>query len=174
MRYPALATELVGRKVDVIVTGNGTPSALAAKSATSTIPIVFMRVTDPVRSGLVASLARPGGNLTGFGVFSEVPLEHLELLSELARHAPVIALLMNPTNPIAESTISDMQEAARAKGLQLTILKAASEDESDAAFATLVQLKAGGLVVGPDRLLINQTHQLVGLAFTACRSGGRS
>jgi len=122
-RLPALAADLVGRKVDVIVAPGGTPTALAAKNATSTIPIVF-RTGEPVADGLVASLARPGGNLTGFGMLlGELTPKLLELLSELVPQAKVIALLVNLTNPVGERIIRDVQEAARAKGGQLPILK---------------------------------------------------
>jgi putative ABC transport system substrate-binding protein len=141
-RLPALATDLVGRKVDVIVATGGVPAALAAKNATSTIPIVFLG-GDPVATGLVASLARPGGNLTGFSIFGgELAPKRLELLSELVPQARVIALLVNPNAPNAERSIRDLLEAARVKGVQLAILKASSESEIDAAFATLVQLQA--------------------------------
>src|SRR5207244_10353619 len=126
-------------------------SARAAKNATSTIPIVFEVGTDPVGDGLVASLARPGGNLTGFSnLFLELHPKRLELLSELVPQAGMIALLVNPNNTDAEPLIRDVQEAARAKGVQLLILKAGTEGEIDAAFATLVQLHAGALVVGAD------------------------
>ena len=114
----ALATDLVGRNVNVIVTGNGTTSALAAKSATTTIPIVFIRFYDPVGLGLVASLARPGGNATGFAVLTvELMAKRLGFLTELVPQARVIALLVNPTSSISESIISNVQIAARAKGL---------------------------------------------------------
>jgi putative tryptophan/tyrosine transport system substrate-binding protein len=116
-RLPALAADLVSRKVDVIVTIGGTPSALAAKNATSTIPVVFVDVGDPVGIGLVASLARPGGNLTGFSnMGSELMPKLLELLCELVPQAGVIALLVNPNNVIAERAIRNTQEAARVKG----------------------------------------------------------
>jgi putative tryptophan/tyrosine transport system substrate-binding protein len=138
-RLPALAADLVGRKVDVIAAFS-TPSALAAKGATSTIPIVFA-TGDPVERGLVASLARPGGNLTGVSILTvELMAKRLELLSELVPQARVIALLVNPNSPIAEPIMRDVQEAARAKWLQLHILKAGTESEIDAAFASLVQL----------------------------------
>jgi putative ABC transport system substrate-binding protein len=163
-RLPALAADLVGRKVDVIVTA-GIYSTLAAKSATSTIPIVFIGVSDPVGAGLVASLARPGGNLTGFsGINAELMPKPLELLAELVPQASVIALLVNPNNPNAERIMRDVQEAARAKGLQLPVLKAASESEIDATFATLVQLQAGALVVGADAFFFSRRDQLVALA----------
>jgi putative ABC transport system substrate-binding protein len=142
-RLPALAADLVGRKVDLIM-ANSPPAALAAKSATSTIPIVFRGGADPVGDGLVASLARPGGNLTGvyFSV-DELTAKRLELLSELVPRARVIALLVNPNNATAERVIRDVQEAARTKGLQFHVLKARSESEIDTAFASLVQLHAG-------------------------------
>ena len=164
-RLPALAADLVGRKVDVIVTGGGTPSALAAKNATSTIPIVFIG-GDPVAEGLVASLARPGGNLTGVSFLTvELMPKRLELLSELVPQARVIALLVNPNNSNTSASIRDVQEAARAKGVQLPILKAGTESEIDAAFATLVQLQAGALVVGgDDPFFTSRREQLVALA----------
>src|SRR5213594_1353523 len=128
-RRPALAADLVGRKVDLIM-ASSPPSALAAKSATSTIPIVFRSGADPVRDGLVASLARPGGNLTGVSfIADELTAKRLELLSELVPRAGVIALLMSPNNATAERVIRDVQEAARTKGLQLHVLKARSESE---------------------------------------------
>ena len=164
-RLPALAADLVGRKVDLIATSGGTPSALAAKNATSTIPIVFATGGDPVELGLVASIARPGGNLTGFSVLGgELTPKRLELLSELVPQAGVIALLVNPNSAIAERIIRDMQEAASAKGVQLPILKAATEGEIDAAFATFVQLHAGALLVGPDPFFDSRREQLVALA----------
>jgi putative ABC transport system substrate-binding protein len=163
-RLPALAADLVGRKVDLIM-ANSPPSALAAKSATSTIPIVFRSGADPVGDGLVASLARPGGNLTGVSfIADELTAKRLELLSELVPRVGVIALLMNPNNATAERVIRDVQEAARTKGLQLHILKASSESEIDTAFASLVQLHAGALVVGADPFLSGRREQLVALA----------
>jgi putative ABC transport system substrate-binding protein len=164
-RLPALAADLVGRKVDVIVSTGGTPGALAAKNATSTIPIVVRAGADPVGAGLVASLARPGGNLTGVSMLiDELTPKRLELLSELVPQAKVIALLVNPKNPATEHVMRDVQEAARVKGLRLPILKANSESEIDAAFATLVQLQAGALVVAADPFLSSRREQLVALA----------
>jgi putative tryptophan/tyrosine transport system substrate-binding protein len=161
-RLPSLAAELVDRKVDVIVAA-GTPATVAAKSATSTIPIVFTS-SDPVGSGLVASLARPGGNLTGFSILTiEMMPKRLELLSELVPQASMIALLVNPNNPTTEVVIRDVQDAARAKGVQFRVLKANTEGEIDGAFATLVQLRAGALVVGPDPFFNGQRDQLVAL-----------
>ena len=163
-RLPALAADLVTGKVEVIVTA-GTPGIQAAKSATSTIPIVFVGGGDLVAAGLVASLARPGGNLTGVSIMgTELNPKRLELLSELVPQARVIALLVNPNNAVAEITIRDVQEAARAKGLPLIILKAGTESEIDAAFATLVQERAGALLVGTDPFLNSRRDQLVTLA----------
>jgi putative ABC transport system substrate-binding protein len=141
------------------------PAALAAKNATSTIPIVFTGVSDPVGGGLVASLARPGGNITGFSVINlELTPKRLELLSELVPQAKVMALLVNPNNSYAEHFIGDAQEAARAKGVQLPILKAGTESEIDPAFASLVQLQAGGLVIFGDAFFTGQREQLLALA----------
>jgi putative ABC transport system substrate-binding protein len=165
-RLPGLAADLVGRKVDVIATSGGTSSALAAKSATSTIPIVFIGVRDAVGDGLVASFARPGGNVTGFSTITgELMPKRLELLSELIPQAKVIALLVNPNNAAgAEQMIREVQEAARAKGVQLDILKAGTESEIDAAFAPLVQLQAAALLVGADPFFNTRREQLVVLA----------
>jgi putative ABC transport system substrate-binding protein len=163
-RLPALAADLVGRKVDVIAAFGGIPAAVAAKSATSTIPIVFS-VGDPVELGLVASLARPGGNHTGVSTMApELISKRLELLSELVPQAGVIALLVNPNNSNTERIIGDMQEAAHTKGVQLRVLKAGSESEIDAAFASLVELHAGALVVGGDPFFESRREQLVALA----------
>jgi putative ABC transport system substrate-binding protein len=163
-RLPALAADLVGRKVDLIM-ASSPPSALAAKNATSTIPIVFRGGGDPVGAGLVASIARPGGNITGVSfVADELTAKRLELLSELIPRARVFALLVNPNNPSAENIIRGEQEAARMKGLQLHVLKAGSEGEIDSAFASLVQLHADALVVGADPFLSGQREQLVALA----------
>jgi putative ABC transport system substrate-binding protein len=163
-RLPALAADLVGRKVDVIV-ATSVPSARAAKTATSTIPIVFAVGTDPVEDGLVASLARPGGNLTGVTfMMTELMQKRLELLSELAPQVGVIALLVNPDNPNVERTTRDVQEAARAKGVQLQILKAATKAEIDAAFAAFAQLRVGALLAGNDPFFYNLREQIVALA----------
>ena len=164
-RLPALAADLVARKVDVIVTTGGLTPALAAKSATSTIPIVFTTGADPVAESLVASLARPGGNLTGFSILvSELMPKRLELLSELVPQAKVIAFLVNPNNAASERGVRDLQEAARDKGVQVAMVKAGSENEIDAAFATLVQLHAGALVVDADPFFSSRREQLVALA----------
>jgi putative ABC transport system substrate-binding protein len=163
-RLPALAAELVNRKVDVIAAGSA-PSALAAKSATSTIPIVFTSGVDPIAAGLVGSLARPGGNLTGVSVMqTELTPKQLELLSELVPQVGVFALLVNPNYPMTDPLIQDVQEAARARGVQLHILQASTESEMDAAFATLLQLHAGALVVGTDPFFFSRRERLVALA----------
>jgi putative ABC transport system substrate-binding protein len=141
-RLPGLAADLVGRNVDLIVTEGGNSATLAAKTATSTIPVVFQTGDDPVAQGLVASLAHPGGNLTGVNLMSgELIPKLLELLLEVVPEARLIGVLRNPTNPL------DLQEAAGAKGVQLHILQAATLGEVDAAFATLVGLQPGGLIV---------------------------
>jgi putative tryptophan/tyrosine transport system substrate-binding protein len=161
-RLPALAADLVGRKVDVIVTQGGILPARAAKDATSTIPIVFTG-GDPVEQGLVASFARPGGNLTGFTFFFvELVPKRLELLLELVPQARVIALLLNPRSP--NSWLGEVQQAALTKGVQLPILKATTESEIDAVFASLVELHAGALLIGPDPFFNDRREQLVALA----------
>jgi putative tryptophan/tyrosine transport system substrate-binding protein len=163
-RLPALAADLVASKIDLIV-ASAPPSVRAAKNATTTIPIVFLIGIDPVAEGLVASLARPGGNLTGFSMFStELMPKRLELLSELVPQAGVIALLVNPNNSNAEQVIGDVREAARAKGVQLHILKVGTESEIDAAFGSLVQPQAGALLVGSDPFFAGRREQLVALA----------
>src|SRR3984957_1569203 len=163
-RLPALAADLVGRRVDVLVASSGDPAAYAAKNATSTIPIVFTS-GDAVGYGFVASLARPGGNLTGVSFLNrELNPKRFELLSELVPQAKVIALLVNPSNSTNERMIPAMQEAARANGVQLHILVASTESEIDAAFASLVQNQAGALVVFSDAFFYSRREQFVALA----------
>jgi putative ABC transport system substrate-binding protein len=164
-QLPGLAADLVRRQVAVIA-AFGPPAALAAKAATATIPIVFTMAGDPVQIGLVASLNRPGGNLTGVSSLNvEVGPKQLELLHELVPTATMIALLVNPTSPnLAESTTKGVQAAARTLGLQLHVLHASAERDFDTVFATLGQLRAGGLVIGSDPLLNAQSDQLVALA----------
>jgi putative ABC transport system substrate-binding protein len=165
-RLPALAAELVHRQVAVIVAG-GTPSAMAAKAATSTIPIVFEVAVDPVEVGLVASLNRPGGNVTGVTNLNvEVGPKRLELLHELLPTTTMIAVLANPTSPnIAEPFLRALQPVARALGLQLPVLHASADRDFDTVFATLVQMQAGALVIMPD-LFFNARHeQLAALAL---------
>jgi putative ABC transport system substrate-binding protein len=164
-RLPALAADLVSRKVDLIITSGGGAAASAAKNATSTIPIVFADVGDPVGFGLVASLARPGGNLTGFSNLNvELTPKRLELLCELVPQAAVIALLVSPGNSIVEGLIRYAHEAAGAKGVQLHVLQATTESELDAAFASLEQLHAGGLLIPDDPFFGSRRAQLVTLA----------
>jgi ABC-type uncharacterized transport system substrate-binding protein len=160
-RLPALATDLVSRKVDVI-TAIGPPCASAAKHATSTIPIVFTTGTDPVGDGLVASLARPGGNLTGISILAvELVPKRLELLSELVPQARTFALLVNPSNGYSEPMIRDVKEAAGAKGVQLKIVRASTESEIDATFTNL---HVDALVIGDDPFFVARQKQLVALA----------
>jgi putative tryptophan/tyrosine transport system substrate-binding protein len=165
-RLPGLASALVRRQVAVIVAA-GTPALLAAKAATTAIPIIFTTVVDPVEAGLVASLNRPGGNLTGWTILNiELGAKQLELLHELVPMASSIALLVNAANPVfAEPTTKNVQTAARALGLQLHVLNASTDQEIDAAFATLVQLQAGGLVIGPDNFFNSRSEQLAALAL---------
>jgi len=163
-RLPVLVGDLVSRKVDVIAAG-GDAAVIAAKGATSTIPIVFFNGGDPLAMGLIASLAHPGGNLTGFSTFAaELLPKRLELLSELAPQARVIAMLVNPSDPNAERFINAMEQAASAKGIKLRILKAGTESEIDDAFASLVQLRTDGLIVSPNAFFVSRREQLVVLA----------
>jgi putative ABC transport system substrate-binding protein len=164
-RLPALAADLVGLDVDLIAATGGPLPALAAKHATPTIPVVFNVGRDPVEFGLVASLNRPGGNLTGVSFMStELMPKRLELLSELVPTAAAITMLVNPNNAGTEPMIRDVQEAARAKGLRLPLLKAGSESEIDTAFASLVRMEGGALLVGADPFFVTQREQLVELA----------
>jgi ABC-type uncharacterized transport system substrate-binding protein len=163
-RLPALAAELVRQQVAVIVTG-GTPPALPAKAATSTIPIVINVGIDPVQAGLIASLNRPGGNVTGVALLTvELAAKRLELLHELLPTATVVALLVNPTSPLTEPETRGVRDAAHSLGLQLQVLNASSESEIDKAFRRLVELRAGALIVSVDPFLNNQRAQIVALA----------
>jgi putative tryptophan/tyrosine transport system substrate-binding protein len=163
-RLPALAADLVRRQVAVIATG-GTPTAFAAKAATSTIPIVFDVGVDPVQAGLVASLNRPGGNMTGVAILTaELSPKQLELLHELVPRAAIVALLINPTNPIVEQEKRALQRGARSLGLQLDFLNATNEGDIDTAFAALVEHRAGALVVPADPFLNTRRDQIVALA----------
>ena len=162
-RLPALAADLVRRQVTVIVANN--PAALAAKAATTTIPIVFTIGVDPVAAGLVASLNRPGGNLTGVTSLNvELGPKRLELMHELVPTATIMALLVNPTSPSAETQLRDVQAAARTLGLQLHVLHASTERDLDTVFANLVQLRTGGLVIGADAFFNSRSEQLAALA----------
>jgi putative ABC transport system substrate-binding protein len=165
-RLPELAADLVRRHVALIAAGS-TPAALAAKAATTTIPIVFEMASDPVRLGLVASLSRPGGNVTGVtNTNVEIAPKRLQLLHELVPTASVIALLVNPTNPIvAETNTKGLQAAARNFGLELHVLNASTERDFDEVFAKLIQLRAGGLVITPDPFFRTRSEQLAALAL---------
>jgi putative tryptophan/tyrosine transport system substrate-binding protein len=166
-RSSALAAELVGRNVDLIA-AFGPPLARAAKDATKTIPIVFEVGNDAVEAGLVDSLARPGGNITGLNIlFTQLTPKLLELMSELRPQAKVVVLLVNPNSPTAAPMIRDTGEAARAKGIELPLLKASTESEIDAAFATLGDLHADGVIVGADPFFGTRATQLIGQAARA-------
>lgn len=165
-RLPALAAELVQRHVAVLIAGGGTPSALAAKAATATIPIVFELSPDPVALGLVASLNRPGGNITGVTNLNiETGPKRLELLRQMLPSAKSIAVLINPTShALAKTFLQTLQPAASTLGLQLHILEASTEREIDKGFADLAQLKANGLVIQPDVFFTSREEQLGALA----------
>jgi putative tryptophan/tyrosine transport system substrate-binding protein len=165
-KLPRLAADLVSRRVTAIF-AVGPPAVMAAKAATTTIPIVFETAGDPVQLGLVTSLARPGGNLTGVtSLNAEVGAKLLELLHELVPRATIIGLLVNPNNPnVAEPTTKSLQGAARTLGLETHALHASADHDFDTVFATLVQLRAGALVIGPDPFFITRSEQLGALAF---------
>jgi len=161
-RLPALAAELVRRQVALIATTIGTAPALAAKAATTTIPIVFALGEDPVRLGLVANLARPGGNLTGINYFnSELVAKRLELLREMVPAVSRVAVLVNSPGPTAETTMREVEPAARAMGLQIQILNASTSREVDAAFATIVRERLDALYVGNESFFNSRRVQLV-------------
>jgi ABC-type uncharacterized transport system substrate-binding protein len=159
-RLPALAADLVSRKVNAIVAVT-TPAALALKSATATLPVVFAVGGDPVRIGLVESLSRPGGNLTGAAHFSaDTAPKRLELLHELTPGEKVVGLLVNPANPLTNSVISSVQTTAGKFGLSLQIVYARNEEELDSALASLASLRVGGLVIGTDPLFTSRSEKL--------------
>jgi putative tryptophan/tyrosine transport system substrate-binding protein len=165
-RLPSLAVELVRRQVAVIVaTGAGGFAAQAAKTATSTIPIVFSSALDPIKLGLVASINRPGGNATGFIQFAALlEAKRLQLLNELVPNAGVIGVLLNPANPAAETQTTDVHTAARSIGRQIHVVTASSEGEFEAAFASLVRQRIGGLLVAADPFFYSRHERLVALA----------
>jgi len=161
-RVPALAAELVRRQVAVIVANS--PGVQAVKAAITTIPIVFTTASDPVQLGLVTSLNRPGGNVTGVTqLYVEVMPKRLELAHELVPTATIIAALVNPTNPNTETILRDLQAAARILGVQLHVLHASTERDLETVFATLAQLRAGALVIGPDAIFNGWAEQLAAL-----------
>jgi putative ABC transport system substrate-binding protein len=163
-QLPALAADLVRRQVAVIAAA-GTPSAFAAKAATTTIPVVFSTALDPVEAGLVASLNRPGGNVTGVSNFlSVLAAKQFELLHELVPNPSLIGVLVNPTDILTKYITRDVQAAGRALGQQLHILNASTEGEIDAAFATLAQLRAAATIIGADAFFTSQRNQIVALA----------
>jgi putative ABC transport system substrate-binding protein len=163
-RLPELAADLVRRQAAVIL-GGGPPAAHAAKAATSTIPIVFVSGDDPVRSGLVASLNRPGGNVTGAAIFTgQLGAKQLGLLRELLPKAVVIAVLVNPNNPVTEAVTKDVRDAAVVTGHQIQIVNAGNEDELGKAFATVTELHADALIVGADPYFFSRSEHLVALA----------
>ena len=164
-RMPALAAELVRKQVAVIATTGATVAASAAKAVTTTIPIVFLTGADPVESGLVASLARPGGNLTGINLLTiDLTAKRLELLRELVPAATRVAVLANPAGPAPEAMLRDVETAARAMGLQVQVLNAGTSPEIDAAFASFVRERPDALFVGPDPFFVSRRVQLVHLA----------
>jgi putative ABC transport system substrate-binding protein len=163
-RFPTLAAELVERRVDVIVVGN-TPSAMAAKAATSTIPILFAVGGDPVATGLVASLNRPGGNLTGYSIITlDLAAKRLELLRELLPSARLVAFLANPSNPYTEPETNEVRDAAHSLGLRLHVLTASSEIDFVPAFATMIRQRVDALLMSADTFLWARTDQLLALA----------
>jgi len=166
-RLPTLADELVRRKVLVIAAPSGAPAALAALAATTTIPIVALVAVDPVEAGLVRSLNHPGGNLTGVSTLNvEVGPKRLQMLHEMLPAATRFALLVNPTNRAnTETTTSELQTVARTLGLDLQVLQASTDLEIETAFASLAELRAGGLVIGTDGFLISRSAQLAALAM---------
>jgi putative tryptophan/tyrosine transport system substrate-binding protein len=165
-RLPALAADLVQRRVNVIVAGSGTPGAVAAKAATTTIPIVFAVAVDPVKVGLVESLNRPGGNLTGVTNLNvEIGPKRLEVLHALLPTASDFAVLIDPTGPaLAEPFVREVQAAARSLGLRLHVLNASTERDFDSAFARVGQLKAAALIIGPSTSFVGRSEQLATLA----------
>ncbi len=163
-RLPALAAELVSRRV-AIIASDFLPAGLAAKAATQTVPIVFLTGSDPVASGLVPSLNRPGANVTGIAfMFTRLGAKNLELLRELVPRARVVGVLINPSNPNAEPQLKDLQEAAHALGEELVVLRAATETAIDDSFAALAQNRIDALIVSADGFLIGRQDQLVALA----------
>ena len=165
-RLPALAADLVQRRVNVIVAASGTPGAVAAKAATTTIPIVFAVAVDPIKVGFVASLNRPGGNMTGVTNLNvEIAPKRLELMHALLPTANDFAVLVDPTGPVAEPFVRELQAAARSLGLRLHVLNASSERDFDSVFVRVGQLKAAALIISPIISFVGRTEQLAALAI---------
>jgi putative ABC transport system substrate-binding protein len=163
-RLPSMAADLVGRKVAVIVTGGGERSIFAAKAATTTIPIIFNIGNNPVAMGLVSSLSRPGGNMTGVNIFTaEVEAKRFGLLHELVPAGSAIAHLVNPDYPPTEFSLKEVQAAARVHGHQIVVLKASNESDIDAAFGTISKMRLGALLVGADPFFNSRRDQIVAL-----------
>ena len=164
-RLPPLAADLVRRQVAVIAATGGNNSALAAMQTTSTIPIVFTSSDNPIERGLVASINRPGGNVTGVSWFNaELGPKRLGLLHELVPNATIVALLINPNNPESVRQPAELQHAGRAIGLELLVLTATSAGDIDAAFTAMVQNRVGGLLIGSDPFFLNRREQIIALA----------
>src|SRR5262245_59246360 len=163
-RLPEMAADLVDRRVAVFVTGGGEASVFAAKAATSTIPIVFNIGNDPVKVGLVTSLSRPAGNITGVNILTtELEAKRLGLLHQIVPTASTVAHLVNPTYPPTQTNIRDVAAAARVMGVQIIVIEASTESEINAAFATAIQKRAGALLVGADPFFNGQRDQIVNL-----------
>jgi len=163
-RLPEMAAELVSQQVVLIVAGGGDRPALAAKAATTTIPVVFTGSDDPLKFGLVASLNHPGANVTGVSIFgSKLEVKRFALLRDFAPTIPRMAMLVNPNSPVAETDVQDVEEAARAVGQQIDIHRAKTERDIDAAFRTMVQLRTNALLVAHDPFLFSRREQLVAL-----------
>jgi putative tryptophan/tyrosine transport system substrate-binding protein len=164
-RLPALAAELVSQRVSAILAGGGPPAAFAAKAATTTIPVIFSAAPDPVRLGLVASLNRPGGNITGMGVFTAtLGAKSIELLKQLVPTASQMAYLVNPSNPSAEIEANEVLDATKAIGIALQVFKASTDDELDAAFQAIGTLRADGLAVAGESFFDSRRQKIVALA----------
>jgi putative ABC transport system substrate-binding protein len=167
-RLPALAAELVDLKVAVILAAGGPPSALAAKKATSVIPIVFSASTNPVGLGLIESLGRPGGNITGMSGFSAaLGPKRFELLHEMVPLAKTIGLLINPANPLAQGEVDDVTQAAKTRGIELVILRASTDDELEIAFARLTEMLPGALIVAAEPFFDSRRAKIVALVARA-------
>jgi putative ABC transport system substrate-binding protein len=164
-RLPSLAADLIARNVKLIMTGGGNMPAIAARNATSTTTVVFVSGDDPVKTGLIASLSRPGGNITGVSFLTnELTAKRLELLLALTGQGETVALMVNPTSSAADRVVQDALEAARAKKIRLQVLKAAIENEIEAGFAALSEMRVAGVLLEGDPFFTSQRKQIVALA----------